>query len=381
MTELRPPPTVFQFAPDVPEGVEVYSDPNCVRITVAPPAGRKPLLYLNAGFAFRMVFTWCWGVGLTYFGWSAPMRVAKIFLVLAPFVTIAFSALWVWMRRTQLSTPTIFSIRDLKSFRVAVPGQFQELTWLLYEPEKLSVDERLLRGYPPATRQWVEREFKRAGQWAYDWLNYRVTIGAAAERANKTPQPVLPVARPVATEKPEGRTRITSLGVGPRVLDYPVSPPRGNLRYETLPDGVAIIAPPQELWTCGIVFRVILALLYAGFLYLLPLRLRIAFALIGAVMVIRSIRKLSWLSKQKAVLSVVPGKFLLEDLRKQRGRRIIYYDKVRAVTAYLYRPDYNYVGIHTTGGDRWFGHRCNEDEIRWLGQFILARVGIAPRSR
>ena len=93
-------------------------------------------------------------------------------------------------------------------------------------------------------------------------------------------------------------------------------------------------------------------------------------------MVMRSIRKLNWQRKQQAVLAVLPGEFVLDDRRNQRKRETMPYEKVRALTAYLYRPDYNYVVIHTIEGDLWFGHRCNEDEIRWLGQFILARVGI-----
>src|SRR5688572_25739980 len=133
MNDPVPPPTIFEFAPDVPEGVQVYSDRNCVKITVAPPTGRKQRLHFQAAFAFQMVFTCCWGVGITYMGWANPNPLAKVFLILGPLVTVAFATLWVWMLRRQLGTPTVFSIQDVKSFRIAFPGTFQEMTWPLFE--------------------------------------------------------------------------------------------------------------------------------------------------------------------------------------------------------------------------------------------------------
>jgi len=389
MSQLEPPPTIFEIARDVPDGVEVYADPNGVKITVAPPTGRGQRRYFKAGFAFRMAFTLCWGVGMFYMGWANPNPLAKVFLIVAPVAVIGFATVWLAMLQSELRTPTVFSVQDVKSFRVAAPGRFGEIAWPLCDADQLELESNdiilhgpkggihLLRAYPPATREWVVCEFKRAGQWAYDWMTYRVTIAAAAERAKKPPQEVIPLPQPVANQEPEPPARITSLGVGPRILDYPIPPPRGKLRYETIPNGAAIIAPPEGLWSCGIVFRVIIALLYAAFVWWFRNPwLRIGFVVIGAAVAIRWIRKLNWQRKQKAVLAVLPGEFVLEDLGNKRERRTMPYEKVRALTAYLYRPDYNYVGIHTIEGDLWFGHRCNEDEIRWLGQFILARVGI-----
>jgi len=384
MNQAGPPPTVFEFAPDVPEGVEVYADPNCVRITVASPNGREQRFPVIMNSVPPVAFLCCWTGGLMCAIFlSRPLwqKVIPILIIWTPII-----GLWRLILKKHLRTPTVLSIRDTKFFHIS--GPTAATTWPLYEHSRLKLEANridcstrrgssYLQGYPLATREWVVREFKRAGQWAYDWLTYRVTAAAAAQRANAEPQDIAPSAKPLATPIAEPPHRTPLLGFGPKVLDYPIPPPRGNLRYETIRDGVAIIAPAEKLWTCGIVFRVILALLYTAFVcWFRTPWLRIGFALIGAIVVMRSIRKLNWRRKQQAVLAVLPGEFMLEDLGNQRQRRTMAYDKVRALTAFLYRPDYNYISIETIEGDLWFGHRCNEDEIRWLGQFILARVGI-----
>src|SRR5437016_11342423 len=139
MNQLASPPSVFEFAPDVPEGVAVYSDSNCVKITIAPPTGQRQRLYFKAGFAFRMVFILCWGMGMFYMGWANPNPLAKVFLILAPVAVIGFATVWLAMLQSELRTPTIFSVQDVKSFRVSAPGRFGEITWPLHEADKLTL--------------------------------------------------------------------------------------------------------------------------------------------------------------------------------------------------------------------------------------------------
>src|SRR5207253_8030001 len=153
-----------------------------------------------------------------------PNPLAKVFLILAPVAVIGFATVWLAMLQSELRTPTIFSVQDVKSFRVSAPGRFGEITWPLHEADKLTLGSndirlrgrrgelRLLRAYPLPTREWVVREFKRAGQWAYDWLTYRVTAAAAAQRAKAEPLAITPSANPLPTPGEETQRRTPLLG-------------------------------------------------------------------------------------------------------------------------------------------------------------------------
>src|SRR3954462_3675802 len=66
MSELVAPPTIFEFAPDVPDGVEVFADPNGVRITVAPVNGPKQRFAFIMDSVVYVVFMCFWTGGAIF---------------------------------------------------------------------------------------------------------------------------------------------------------------------------------------------------------------------------------------------------------------------------------------------------------------------------